>query len=149
MTIPSRFRCRKWNWMERLGRRHFQQSSCVAMQHRFALAFGAVHLLDFLHRHPISQSIRIIRSNENMICADHAFKVLNGIDSVHQVVEVKVLQIAARRLRSGKRLSATAPTESLIKTAEMVGEKAAAVEQPQLELGKPVENSAVNHKAHR
>ena len=84
-----------------------------------------------------------------MIRADHAFKILDGIYPIHQVVEIEVLEITARRLRSGERLSSAAPFESLVKTTEMVRKKTASMEQPELEFGKPVENSAVNHKADR
>src|SRR4030095_13644498 len=101
------------------------------------------------HRHPISQSVGIIRSDQDMICADHAFKILDGIYPIHQVVEIEVLEITARRLRSGERLSSAAPFESLVKTTEMVRKKTASMEQPELEFGKPVEHSAVTHKADR
>ena len=47
-----------------------------------------------------------------MICADHAFKILDGIYPIDQVVEIEVLEITARRLRSGERLSSAAPLMS-------------------------------------
>src|SRR6266581_9304424 len=125
-----------------LHRRQFQQRPRVAVQHRFALAFGAIHLLDFFHRHPISQRIGIIRSDQDMIRADYAFKILDGIYPIYQVVKIEILEITARRLRSGERLSSAAAFESLVKTTKVVRKKTASMEQPELEFGKPVENSA-------
>src|SRR5262245_48040475 len=84
-----------------------------------------------------------------MVRARQPSQVVDRIDAVDHVVVVNILQIAAGRLFGLCRTSAAANGPALIKSAQMIREETAPVQNTQLEIGKAIENSAVGHEAQR
>src|SRR5262249_27291139 len=84
-----------------------------------------------------------------MVSASQPSQVVDRIDAVDHVVVVNVLQIAAGRLFCLRRARAAAHCPTLVKSAQMIRKKTAAVQHAQLEIGKAIENSAVGHEAQR
>ena len=105
------------------------------MEHRFALSVGAVHLLDLFRGHPIAEIERIIGADHDVFGADHAFQIFDGLDAVDKIVEVKILQIFARRLFGRQARRAATATKSVIESTEMIGKKPPPWSSASLRLG--------------
>jgi hypothetical protein len=106
-------------------------------------AFRNIKLGNFLRRIPVAEIVRIIRADHDVIDTAEADQVFDRIEAINHVIIVNILQIGARRHLGfgGARSGAHFP--AAIKTAEVIGKEAAAVQNTELQIGKTIEYAAV------
>ena len=117
------------------------------MQNCLFVLGRAIECLNFFARQPIAKSVGIVRPQHQSIVADLAAQIFQSIDVVHQRVEVKIFQVRARWVGCLRRTDALAGCELLIEAAEVIGQKAAAMEGANFQIRKSIEQAAVQHVA--
>src|SRR4029077_13748725 len=82
-----------------------------------------------------------------MVDASKTDQILDRIEAVDHVVIVYVFQIRAGRHFCLGCAQSCAYFPTSVKTSEVVGKEAAAVKNAKLQVGKPVEQTAIGHEA--